>query len=245
MTLSALSMQMKGLEAQLGVALFDRASRPPRLTPLGRSVAEASAGFEATEARLATLCAPEAGLVGRFTIGFISSAAVRLMPGLLARMAHAAPHAALEVTSGLSEALSARVAAGAVDAALVTRTEGTRLATDVIVREPMCPIAVDGTLDGPFLHFRPDSGIGRLVVEILVRERLSPPRIVIDNVEAVVECVRQGLGWSILPRPDIERYGGGDMVIEDGPCGERDLVLVTRPDDELLRSALLEALDVS
>ena len=37
-TLSALSMQMKTLEAELGVGLFDRTVRPPRLTPMGRAV---------------------------------------------------------------------------------------------------------------------------------------------------------------------------------------------------------------
>ena len=49
MTLPALSMQMKALETELDVALFDRSVRPPRLTAIGRLVVEKARGIISQE----------------------------------------------------------------------------------------------------------------------------------------------------------------------------------------------------
>ena len=56
MTLSAVSMQMKALEAELDVELFDRQSRPPRLTPLGRQVAVQARAILSERDGLTMLC---------------------------------------------------------------------------------------------------------------------------------------------------------------------------------------------
>ena len=83
MTLSALSMQMKTLESQLGVALFDRAFRPPQLTPLGRQIAQQAGKVVAAQIELQHIAASPEPLSGHFRLGFIPSASVRLLPGFL------------------------------------------------------------------------------------------------------------------------------------------------------------------
>ncbi|MEM7521768.1 MAG: LysR family transcriptional regulator [Pseudomonadota bacterium] len=186
MTLSALSMQMKALEAELGVTLFDRQARPPRLTPLGRAIAETSSAFSAAEAQIRALCAAERGLAGRFTVGFIPTAGVRIMPPFLANVARAAPQAVLTTASGLSEELSQRVADGRLDAAVVTGVPElpANLAAHGLGRERMLGIGPTGSglnmlqeLD--FLHFQPASGIGRLITTILRQSDIAPPRTII------------------------------------------------------------------
>ncbi|WP_308916649.1 LysR family transcriptional regulator [Jannaschia sp. LMIT008] len=251
MTLSALSAQMSNLERDLGAALFDRSVRPPALTPLGRRVADMGGAILRDEARLRALCDPDAPLAGRFAVGFISSASVRMLPGFLTRMEADAPGVEVVLRSDLSERLVAQVASGVLDAAVVTGTDAANpgLVEDVVAREAMRVITPGGTMANaspgrPFFHFKPESGIGRVIAGILAERGLRPARtVVLENVEAAVECVRQGLGWSILPGPDIERYRAADLIVPGLVDMSRDLVLVTRADAfDSLRATFLRAL---
>lgn len=219
MTLSAVSMQMKALEDGLGVALFDRAYRPPKLTPLGRTIAEHAERVTLAQSRLLNACSEAGELAGTFKLGFIASASVRLLPQLLSNASNGAPKVKFELETGLSQALEARVLSGVLDAAVVTASEKppSGLRYDVLRSERLC-FAVPGqhtslTLDEliervPFLQFNPSSGIGKLI-ESNMREvsggRIKEP-IVLDGVEAIMECVNQGLGFTLLSEPDIERY---------------------------------------
>ncbi|MEO1331766.1 MAG: LysR family transcriptional regulator, partial [Pseudomonadota bacterium] len=122
LTLSAVSVQMKTLEAELGFALFDRTRRPPALTPDGRLAAtRARAALREVES-IRGIADASGALRGTFRIGFVGTASVRLMPGFLARAAEAYPEARILVASGLSESLIERVRAGELDAAVVTET---------------------------------------------------------------------------------------------------------------------------
>jgi len=45
---------------------------------------------------------------------------------------------------------------------------------------------------------------------IEVRKRFAD---VLDSVEAVAECVMKGIGFSILPEPDIRRHSRYDQIV--------------------------------
>ncbi|RMF37004.1 MAG: LysR family transcriptional regulator [Alphaproteobacteria bacterium] len=244
MTLSALSMQMKALETRLGVQLFDRSFRPPKLTPLGRRIAQQARRVVEQQRLLTGLCGQAGGLVGLFRLGVISSVAVRLLPGFLRQSAERAPQASFEISIGLSEHLGEQVRLGLVDAAVVTRVPGPAqgLAFETIGREEMAlavPAAHAGTPTGalprrlPFIHFRPSSGIGRLIARSL--ENLAePPRrtIILDSLEASVEFVKAGLGYTLLPLPDIARCADARVHVHAGrpQAMYRELALVSRRD---------------
>ncbi|MGC1259636.1 MAG: LysR family transcriptional regulator [Jannaschia helgolandensis] len=229
MTLSAVSMQMKSLEATLGGALFDRRSRPPALTPLGRAAVTAAAEVLSAEDRLRRLARPGAGLSGDFRLGLVASAGPRLLPGFLVHATTALPAARFTFRTGLSEVLEQDVASGALDAAVVTATGvppgGLRhrvLATDRLV------LAVPRGLspDAPFLHFAPSTGIGKLIARALAdRPDLSiRPRIVLDHVQTIRACLHENVGATILPEVDLH---GLSAICEALPVS-RDLVLVMR-----------------
>ncbi|MEL6288977.1 MAG: LysR family transcriptional regulator, partial [Pseudomonadota bacterium] len=120
MTLSAVSAQMKALEASLGVSLFDRSCRPPRLTAIGREVVERAREVVAAEERLLVACARRDHLRGHLRLGVVLSASVRLLPGFLARCRDDAPDVTVSVRTGLSRALLADVRAGRLDLAVLT-----------------------------------------------------------------------------------------------------------------------------
>ena len=235
MTLSAVSMQMKALEQELDVRLFDRAFRPPRLTPLGRRIAAKARDVIADEDQLLGLCAGGGLLSGRYRIGFISTASVRLLPGFLAMARKSAPAARFEVEGGLSEDLEEKVLQGRLDAAVVTASQDVRpaLRYDSLGYEPLAYAVPKGVAELsletlmrelPFLHFLPSTGIGKLTARHLARTKLGERAniIVMDGVEAIMECVKTGFGFTLLPVPDIERYADSSVVLR--PSGDTNLV---------------------
>ncbi|MEM9045450.1 MAG: LysR family transcriptional regulator [Pseudomonadota bacterium] len=220
MTLSAVSMQMKTLETSLGVALFDRSTRPPQLTPLGRRVELAARDVLAAETKMTALVAEPGKMSGIYHIGFVPTASVRLAPAMLLRARAQHPDARFEMTTGLSGDLSRRVQAGELDAAVVTAPMSDRGHAVVAEEEIVWALpnshresSIDECLDTlPFIQFIPATGIGSLIDAHLTEAGQSAKEvIVIDSVEAVMECVRAGLGFTALPRPDVERYGS-DLV---------------------------------
>lgn len=241
MTLSAVSMQMKALETELGVDLFDRTVRPPRLTPIGRTIVEASIPILQHEDDLLEICRPTDTLVGHFRVGFVTTAAVRLLPDFLNNAKHQAPQATFSFETGLSKALQEKVVSGQLDAALVTDAEGVPDAlTELVLREEPFVFAANERLlkDGlagllsaqPFFHFMPDTGIGKLIADEMLKHKRpkGSETIVLDNLEAIMECVSAGLGFTLLPAPDVMRYRSADVKSIHLPqTSARKLVLAT------------------
>ena len=83
----------------------------------------------------------------------------------------------------------------------------------------------------PFLQFNPNSGIGKVIanhVRKLTSKSTGQP-IVLDSVEAIMECVNEGIGFTLLAEPDIRRYADEGVRIEasSGKPLTRQLVLAT------------------
>lgn len=246
MTLSAVSMQMKSLEQELGVSLFNRAFRPPKLTPLGHAIANHAAKLLSAEEELLNICRPGTPLLGHFSIGFVTTTSVRLLPGFLKNAVVQAPGAQFEFETGLSETLAEKVIQGQLDVAIITASglPSPNLKYSILFEDPFVfathknsrheqlPALIDNT---PFLHFMPNTGIGKLIAlhmdKITSRQNPGqrPASIVLDSVEAIVECVKQKIGFTLLPKPDIERYADNNVAMFDTDDLKlnRQLVLVT------------------
>ncbi len=244
-TLSTVSMQMKGLENQLGVELFDRGFRPPMLTPLGRKIAEQAKRLLGAEYELLRTCATGDELTGLFRLGFIATASVRLLPAFLKKAKDNAAKAEFQIETALSQVLEARVQSGQLDAAVVTASDkplkGLKY-TELRV-EPLIFAVPAGFSDLPadkiathlpFLQFSPGSGIGKLI-ENHIRDHFPNPEktVILDSVEAIMECVNQGIGFTLLSEADARRYGSTDtqFLEKQSANPSRRLVLAT-PDRE-------------
>ncbi|MEO1793243.1 MAG: LysR substrate-binding domain-containing protein, partial [Pseudomonadota bacterium] len=239
------------LERDLDAELFDRTRRPPSLTPLGRRVADQARDVLKAQARLVEICRGEDALAGDFAIGFVLTASVRLLPRFLKTARASFPEASFQVATGLSQNLIADVASGRLDAAVVTGGGPIPAAVSAhtLIEEPMVYCVPTAAQRWPiarcfselsFIHFMPDAGIGRLIAEYLARSGLQPSRtIVLDSVEAVLECTAAGVGFSILPEPDVTRLAG-DHLKRRSLGGERlvrELALVTGRDTTAGRQA--------
>ncbi|MCK6451357.1 MAG: LysR family transcriptional regulator [Alphaproteobacteria bacterium] len=261
MTLSAVSMQVRQLEAEYGFRLFDRNFRPPRFTGEGATLAARAREVLALYDDLPAIARGVSPMIGEVSLGVVASASVRLLPGLLATLLAYHPQARLRVETGLSAFLAGKVATGLLDAAIVTRTPDldARLQVETVVLEKLVVAAprsrrrqtgVDLLRRERYIRFQPDTGVGKVIDRFLERTGIVPrDLVVLDSIEAVIECVCHGLGVTIVPEPDARRYGRDRVALMElgRPPLTRALALITRnkPSAKPLHDSLLALIRAS
>ncbi len=211
LTPSAIGQQIQSLEGEFGASLFDRRTRPRRLTAKGEELVRAARTVvqTMTEAKLAIAGGRTAGLL---KFGAIRTVSMRLVPDAFARMRSLYPDLSFQLTVGISESLMADVAAGHLDAALVAEHVGVpaSLTWSPVLQEPLVIAAPpdqafrsDTSLlkDLPFIRYLTDVPLARQIETELSGLSVVPKDIVVANtMPAVVGMVQAGLGVAIVPR---------------------------------------------
>ncbi|MEP4637384.1 MAG: LysR family transcriptional regulator, partial [Yoonia sp.] len=85
-THAAVSQQMQTLEADLGLALFNRDTRTPELTPIGQEVVRKARQLIADYDNLAPSVLGDDGLSGVVTLGALRTTLTGLTPHAMARL---------------------------------------------------------------------------------------------------------------------------------------------------------------
>lgn len=217
-TQSAVTAQVHGLEQALGVTLFDRATRPPKLTEAGRAliprgkevVAAYEALFQGRRDRL---------LQGSLQLGVVPSVITGLMPLVLRLLAERHPGLRIEVRMGLSADLVASVRRNLLNAAVISDPldPGMGLTWSPFLEERMVLIAppdapaknaAELLRTYPFIRYTRQAWVGRLIDRILREKRLVVREtMLLDTLEAVAAMVHAGLGVAIVPKRLIEPAG--------------------------------------
>jgi DNA-binding transcriptional LysR family regulator len=141
----AVSMQVKRLETLLDAALFVRNPREVRLTSEGNALlAPARKMLELNEAAVAQFLSPE--FEGVVRLGLHDDVGRTLLPEVLKRFARSHPRVQLDVASGRSGDMAARVDAGDLDLAVVTASAGERPGrrSRVVHRERLVWVGLEG-----------------------------------------------------------------------------------------------------
>lgn len=122
-TQPALTSSIRRLEADCGVALFERAGRGIRLTAAGQVLLKWARRlrFDADDAKR-ELSSIGQGLTGHVRIGIVPTAAQFLLPAVARQLLQEAPEVTLTTVAGLVDTLKPRLRAGELD--LVVGTEG-------------------------------------------------------------------------------------------------------------------------
>ena len=211
LTQSAISMQIKALEEELGVALLDRRERPLKLTECGDTAVHEARLMLAAEARIHAAARGHATLSGTLFLGVIPTASTGLLPHALKGLRKAHPALGIRVESGLSGELIQRLRQGALDAAMVTEPDDIDPSLDrhLLLDEPLVLIdsrETDGPLDlaslthRPFIRFNRRAGVGQLIDRLLGALDLEVETIMeLDSVDAISRMVSEGLGVAIVP----------------------------------------------
>jgi DNA-binding transcriptional LysR family regulator len=117
---SALSHQVKRLEAELGVALFLRSSRRVRLTPAGVAfVSAARQCLEAAGRAVADASAAIGEVRGRLNVGMIPTVAAVDVPVALRELRRRHPQVRVGLRTGVSDGLGTDVIEGRLDVAFL------------------------------------------------------------------------------------------------------------------------------
>lgn len=208
---SALSMQIAGLETTLGVTLFDRARRPPRLTPAGETaLAHARTILAEYEALRETLGqGREPGAV--FRVGVIPTALTDLLPPALVALRARHGRLTVSVQSELSGVLMRMVAQGELDGALMHRPEALPegFVWREMVRQMLVVVAPPDSAGAdaatllrshPYIRFNRSAWVAPMIERRLTEMGLAPVTAAeIQSIEAIHLLVRLGFGVSILP----------------------------------------------
>jgi len=241
LTPSAVSQQVQALEAEIGRPLFDRSSRPPRLTTEGQQMVEGARHLvQAAEEILDAVSGRT--VLAPLILGSVRTSALGLMPRAIMLMKEVHPRVRIKLRVANSEALLIDVGAGRLDAAMVAENPGMpdTLRWHPFIREPLFVIAPPGappmTAEGylshyPFVRFRSNVPLAHMIDRELARTNLPLYEIAeIDTVSAIVACVANGLGASVVPNIAIKECAAPLMTAPFGkPHLYRQIGLVDRP----------------
>lgn len=210
-TQAAVGQQMRRLEDQFGVALFDRSEKTPRLNQLGRAlVPKARAIVRSYETVLDDLTG-DAQFIGELNLGAVPSAIHGLIPKSIKGLRASCPDLHIRVVPNLTGALQQDVERGALDAAVLSQPArtGAHLTWTPIASEPLVLItAASVTLDDarkvletmPYIRHTNRSPVGWLADEWLHNNKINVrDAMEMGSLENVVSMVAHNLGVSVVP----------------------------------------------
>lgn len=210
-THAAVSQQMQTLEANLGIALFNRDTRTPELTPIAQEVVRKARTLVADYDNLVPSILADDGLSGVVSLGALRTTLTGLTPQAMALLTAKFPNLSLHIKPGLTGALLTDIGRGNLDVAIVTKPH--LMPADIQFRElatePMQLIAaVEETEDDPiallstrpFIRFNRNAVLGTLIDNWLISKRLRVSEVMeLDSPEAITSMVHANLGVSIVP----------------------------------------------
>jgi len=222
LTAAAVGLQVRALEGELGVAMFDRSARAVVLNPEGRRrvppVQDLVGRWQQLQAQ-----AKGDELGGTVVMGALVSALMGAFADALWTLKRQHPSLVVRLFAGQSADFMTRVERGELDAAVVTQPPAhlsTALLWTPLYREPMVLIVpsrphfalpaepLQMLAQCPFMRFDRRTWTGHLVDEALAQCRATVVEgLELNSVEAIVELVRQGFGIAIVPRLANLRWG--------------------------------------
>jgi DNA-binding transcriptional LysR family regulator len=209
LTAAAAGQQLQQLEHEIGVDLFDRTKRSLTLNSNGRAVIEPIqeiiSKYEALGSNLKT------DLSGTIVLGALVSTLMGAFGKTLNELKQNYPELEIKLIAGLSSGFLDQVIEGSLDAAIVTESPYAlpqNVQWTELYKEPMILIVpsslkLSGRLinELPFIRFERNTWTGHLVEQTIRVNKLKIQDVMeLNSVEAIIELVRQGLGYSIVPQ---------------------------------------------
>ncbi len=256
---AAVGQQMKRLEENLNVTLFDRSQRTLTLNQLGKAlVPKARDIVHAYETMLDDLVGGAAHF-GQLTLGAVPSTTSIMVPMAIKRLVAAHPNLHVHVVTGLSDDLTDQVERGALDVAILSLKDKPSanmnwqpLAEEEMVLLASPQLSGDDPLqllrEQPYIRHTRRGAVG-VLAEAWLSENNIPVRgtMELESLDSVVNMVSHNLGVSLVPNICVP--GAAFAAMRAIPLGgksiSRKLGILTRADcpkfllvDQLLKELL-------
>ncbi|MBI5522271.1 MAG: LysR family transcriptional regulator [Desulfarculus sp.] len=217
---STVSAQVRALEEELGVPLFERLGRAILLTEAGERLLPYAEKLLALAEESKAEVASGLPAQGMLTIRVPETLAIHRLPAVLAWFRRRWPGVGLSLVTCAHDSLAGDLAKGLTDLAFLLaesivapdlKVEALAYEQLTLVAPPghplaalaSCPLAA---LEGQdLLLTRTDCSYRKLLRQALAQEGVRPGAILeLNSTEAIKRCVAAGLGLSVLPRVAVE-----------------------------------------
>jgi DNA-binding transcriptional LysR family regulator len=246
LTPAAVSQQMRNLEDELQVQLFDRTTRPPRLNAHGVNIVEQARDVLTRFKALTDMARSPGEIAGVLTIGSATGITNAIFPRALARLREKYPRLQVRIEEGLTDDLIGRVRRRNLDGALITEPlePETDMQTLPITSEALLVVAPKSMTERgwkniltarPFLRMNRKSGVGALIDVTLRRNGVVVDETMeLDSSESIVGLVSAGLGVGVVPSGRLKKEDGTRVrtVPFGSPPVRRQVVLIERTNNQ-------------
>lgn len=215
-THAAVSQQMRALEENWGIQLFDRSKRTPELTPLGRAlVAKARDVVRAYDQMLPSVLG-ESGVSGDVSLGALPTTLTTMVPSAISMLVDAYPEVRVRLFPGLTIQLVSQLERGALDAAIISRPQLMPAGLEFleIAEEPLQLLAsrdlksddpFELLANHPFIRFNRDAVVGHMIESWLQKKNIRVSEAMeLDGLEAISSMVFANLGVAIAPKRAVK-----------------------------------------
>ncbi len=208
---AAVSQQMKILEEDLQVTLFDRTKRSPKLNRLGQALVTRAREIVHAYDNMVESIVSEGALMGELTIGAVPTTMTGLVPKAVGVLKALYPNLHVRIVPGLSADLLPQVDRGVLDAAIISEPPYIvyHLTWRPFAEEPLIVLAsLQEPSDDPeylietfpYIRFSRRAWTGRLIDEWMQERKLKVEESMeLDTLEAISTMVFNNLGVSIVP----------------------------------------------
>jgi DNA-binding transcriptional LysR family regulator len=243
---AAVSVQLKNMEDELGVALFVRTKRSLEFTSAGRQLVPLAEKMVSIYEEMQAL--KGGGPVGGFlSLGVINSALGGVLPALLKEMKQSSPGLEVKIIAGNSSELLTQVNRGTLDMAIVTEPPQrfpTNLSVHYLYTEPfalLTPAQVPCQdlvqvfkSSAPYIAFERSTWAGQMIDEFLMKRGvMTKPSMELNSLDAIATLVSQGLGISIVPLiRGASWHESPNLNVVRLPNFERPVSLIARASNE-------------
>jgi len=229
-----LSVAVKKLEEELGVALFERGTGDVRPTPIGNQVVAQAERTLAEAARVAEIAAAgKDPLAGPLRLGVIYTIGPWLLPALVPRVKERAPQMPLYIAEGYTEVLLERLKAAELDVlVLALPIDEPGLVAQPVYEEDFRTLVPashpwatvkslrpEQLLDEPLLMLGPGNCFRDQVLDLCTRASKgeSPQVLEGSSLETIRHMVSSGVGVTVMPSSSVDTIPADDPLLRVKP----------------------------
>lgn len=203
-TQPTLSMQIRNLEEELGVKIFDRSKNPLTITPIGQKIIEQAKKIILESGKITELVQHEKGYIGGdFTLGIIPTVSTTLVPIFLKDFIKKYPQVKLHIKEMTTQQIIDALLENQLDAGIAA----TPLEEPKITEKPL--------YNEPFIGFIPEGH------RLYGKEKLHDSDLLVDDILLLEEghCFRDNiLNVCKSNLPDDQPYyldtGSFDLLVK-------------------------------